>query len=271
MRIVERCSQPDSAVLHLETLKNKFVERNYPTDLVEKQITKAKSKDRKEIIFQQRRNKNENNNKIGLIFTHNAQNPPIHKWLRSSKKFLNTPKGKELGTRMQIVTRQPKNLKQMVAGRKKKKAEAEPENPGCFKCSKCKVACPVLNESKMFKSNSTKKTYPIRQNMTCTSSFVIYLATCRRCSGQYVGKSQTDFKRRHSNHKQEIRWSKGGLGQHFGGARACSYQDLSIQLIERVEQGNKSLLAQREQYWQNQLRVFTDNGNNGMCIRKEYE
>ena len=92
VRVVERCSQPDSAVLHLETLKNKFVERNYPTDLVEKQITKAKSKDRKEIIFQQRRNKNENDNKIRLIFTHNAQNPPIHKWLRSSKKFLNTPK-----------------------------------------------------------------------------------------------------------------------------------------------------------------------------------
>ena len=190
-----------------------------------------------------------------------------------SRKFLNTPKGKDLGSRMQIVTRQPKNLKQLVTGvKKKEQAVTELDGEaGCFKCTKCKVACPVLNESKVFQSNNTKKTYPIRQHMTCSSSFVVYLATCRRCSGQYVGKSQTDFKRRHSNHKQEIRWSKGGLGQHFGGARACSYQDLSIQLIEHVEQGNKSLLAKREQYWQNQLRVFVENGSNGMVIRKDYE
>ena len=173
---------------------------------------------------------------------------------------------------MQIVTRQPRNLKRMVTGVKKEQPGTEPEGEaGCFKCTKCKVACPVLKESKVFQSNNTKKTYPIRQHMTCTSSFVIYLATCRRCRGQYVGKSQTDFKRRHSNHKQEIRWSKGGLGQHFGGARACSYQDLSIQLIEHVEQGNKSLLCKREQYWQNQLRVFVENGSNGMVIRKDYE
>ena len=64
---------------------------------------------------------------------------------------------------------------------------------------------------------------------------------------------------------------KGGLGQHFGGGRACNYQDISIQLIEKVEQGNRSLIAKREQYWQNQLRVFIENGNNGMCIRKDYE
>ena len=272
LRVVERCSQPDSAVPHLETLREKFIDRNYPSVLVESQIGKAKSKDRKSIIFQQRKKKNEGDDRIRLIFTHNAQNPPIHKWLRTSKKCLNTPKGKELGSRMQIVTRQPRNLKTMVSGAKKKQARTEPEGEaGCFKCTKCKVACPVLKESKVFQSNNTKKTYPIRQHMTCTSSFVIYLATCRRCRGQYVGKSQTDFRRRHSNHKQEIRWSKGGLGQHFGGARACSYQDLSIQLIEHVEQGNKSLLCKREQYWQNQLRVFVENGSNGMVIRKDYE
>ena len=105
--------------------------------------------------------------------------------------------------------------------------------------------------------------------MNCDSSFVVYLATCLRCQGQYVGKSETSFKKRHSNHKQEIRWQKGGLGKHFGGSRACGYKDISFTLIEQVEVGKKALLAKRETYWQHQLRAFEVNGGNGMCIKKE--
>ena len=78
-----------------------------------------------------------------------------------------------------------------------------------------------------------------RQRLDCDSSSVIYLATYQKCKGQYIGKSTTPFKKRHSNHKQEVRWGKGGLGQHFGGGRACNYKDMSIQLIEKVEKGRK--------------------------------
>ena len=105
--------------------------------------------------------------------------------------------------------------------------------------------------------------------MDCNSPFVIYLATCNRCQGQYVGKSVTAFKLRHSNHKQEIKKKTGGLGQHYGGNRACSYEDISIVLIEQVENGDRNLLADREQYWQHQLRAFVENGGNAQCIRKE--
>ena len=80
----------------------------------------------------------------------------------------------------------------------------------------------------------------------------------------------TSFKKRHSNHKVEIRNKKGGLGQHYGGQRQCGYQDVSITLIEKVETGNRALLADRELYWQNQLRAFVENGGNAQCIRKDY-
>ena len=84
-----------------------------------------------------------------------------------------------------------------------------------------------------------------------------------------MGKSVTPFKIRHSNHKQEIRLKKGGLGKHFGGNRACNYSDVSITIIEQVEVGNRTLLAKREQFWQHQLRAFEDNGGNAMCIKKK--
>ena len=110
------------------------------------------------------------------------------------------------------------------------------------------------------------KTYKIKQKVDCTSSFVIYLATCGRCGGQYVGKSQTPFKMRHSNHKQEI---KKGLGHHYGGEGGCGYGNFSVQIIDQVEEGDKLALADREVYWQNQLRCYVQNGGHAHCWRKE--
>ena len=97
---------------------------------------------------------------------------------------------------------------------------------------------------------------------------MIYLATCRKCGGQYVGKSQTPFKMRHSNHKQEIKKKIGGLGQHYGG-EGCGYQNISIQIIEKVQEGDTKALEIQEIYWQNQLRCYIQNGGNAHCRRKE--
>ena len=172
-------------------------------------------------------------------------------------------KGKELGRNIQIAYKQPRNIRSIVTGCKNggseggQNTESTPlSEAGCFKCNHCKVSCPVLIETLKFRSTNTGKTYRIRQKMTCDTPFVIYLATCKKCQGQYVGKSETPFKKRHSNHRQEIKHGKGGLGQHYGPNCRCSYQDISVVLIEQVEAGNKIKLAKREQFWQHQLRVF---------------
>ena len=92
--------------------------------------------------------------------------------------------------------------------------------------------------------------YHIRQNLTCDSDWLIYLVTCKRCKGQYVGKSKTIFKKRHSNHKCEIKNKIGGLGHHYGGTSPCEYKDVSIKLIEQVELKTLEFLAERELFWQ---------------------
>ena len=68
---------------------------------------------------------------------------------------------------------------------------------------------------------------------------VIYLATCKKCKGQYVGKSKTIFKQRHSNHKREIKNQIGGLGHHYGGPDGCGYENLAITLIEKIPDEKK--------------------------------
>ena len=94
--------------------------------------------------------------------------------------------------------------------------------------------------------------------MICDSPFVVYLGTCSTCSkGQYVGKSVTPFKTRHSNHKQEI---KHGRAQHYGPSGGCIYKGIEITLIEQVELGNRVKPARREQFWQHQLRTYVEIG-----------
>ena len=212
-------------------------------------------------------------NKVRLILTHTHANPPINKWVRECKHLLNkNDRAKNIGKRIQVASRQPKNIKQLVGGSRKGRKESRPVPPdaGCHKCSKgCKVACPVLVETNSFKSFNTGKVYKIRQKVDCNSSWVIYLCSCKKCGGQYVGKSKTKFKIRHSNHKQEIKNKIGGLGHHYGGNGGCGYNNFSVTLIEEVEHKTMTYLAERELFWQHQLRVYVENGSNGHCYKKE--
>ena len=75
--------------------------------------------------------------------------------------------------------------------------------------------------------------------------------------------------RRHSGHKSEIKRQYGGLGHHYGGDRGCGYENLSLQVIEKVKEGDQARLAERETYWQNQLRCYVENEGRAHCYRKE--
>ena len=61
----------------------------------------------------------------------------------------------------------------------------------------------------------------------------------------------------------------GGLGHHYGGRTGCGYENISIQIIDQVEQGDAESLADCEVYWQHQLRCYVENGGNGHCYKKE--
>ena len=266
LRVVERCSRTEDREKHLENLKNKLVNRNYPEKLIEEKFNIVRKKSRRDLINQKRK-RNTGDDKVRLIFTHNRGNPPLHSWLRESKKcLLKNEKAKRIGDKIQICHSQPKNLKSLLTQKVQKKDTGDLR--GCFKCSKCRVSCPIMKEGDSFTSTNTGRTYPIKQMLDCNSSFVIYLATCKRCRGQYVGKSTTIFKKRHSNHKQEIKREYGGLGHHYGG-KGCGYENLSMQIIDQVDQGDQAALARQEVYWQNQLRGYVQNGGHAHCYRKE--
>ena len=106
------------------------------------------------------------------------------------------------------------------------------------------------------------------RTVTHVGSFICALV--RNVGDSMWGKSKTPFKIRHSNHKREIKTEIGGIGHHYGGRGECNYENLSIQIIEQVHVKTPINLAKREQWRQNQLRVFVRNGHMNHCYWKIY-
>ena len=101
----------------------------------------------------------------------------------------------------------------------------------------------------------TARFYNIRGNLSCNSSNVIYLISCKNCEGQYIG-SAIDFKARFRIHKSDIKTKKDRCGttSQFN----TNYSDvqnphrfLQVQLIESVVSNLdlENKLWEREKYW----------------------
>ena len=78
--------------------------------------------------------------------SHNSGNPPLQPWIRKAKMKLKTPKAKDIGSKLQIVTKQPKNLTMLEGGvGSKRGAENDQQGQtGCHKCNHCRVSCPII-------------------------------------------------------------------------------------------------------------------------------
>ena len=83
--------------------------------MVDSQVERALTRDRKTLIQQNRKRKDKGKEKVRLIFTQNESNPPIHRWIRDARKTLiRDERSVEIGKMVQITSKQPKNIKSIV-------------------------------------------------------------------------------------------------------------------------------------------------------------
>ena len=128
LRVIERCSKQEDEQTHLTNLKQKFLDRNYPEKLVDEKFEVAKQNNRKSLIHQNRRKRNDEN-KVRLIFTHSEANPPIHMWMRQCKQLLTkNEKAKQIGDKIQIGLKQPKNVQSIARNHNKPEEIGPPKN-----------------------------------------------------------------------------------------------------------------------------------------------
>ena len=120
--------------------------------------------------------------------------------------------------------------------------------------------CLTINESDCFTSSTTSCVHKIRQNLSCISTDVIYLITCKKCEAQYVGQTHQKRANRMNNHRFDIVHFPDMLtnvSEHFN-SPGHNIQDFSFMPIEKVSNNWKRLL--KETSWMHILGTITPNG-----------
>ena len=107
----------------------------------------------------------------------------------------------------------------------------------------------------------TGRTYKIRHQVDCRSSWIIYLISCKHtnCGKQYVGKSKRELYKRHYGHRNQFKNKISELGKHFH-SDEHGMENVAIQVIDQVKIGNTVALEHCEGFWQTQLMTLVENG-----------
>jgi hypothetical protein len=209
---------------YLSELRGKFLDQGYPIKLINQEFTRALEVDRMDLLFS-------NNNKkkrtviAPLVITFSPANPNFRKWIAEEILMLHEePKLKKLLPKIDIVTRQARNIEQKVVRSRhwKQKATTGPPGPpspppGNFQYHQrnCKTCLRMQNEKTFFRSAKTEREYKITRHYTCQSDHIVYVAHCKLCNLDYVGQSIRTMRARHLGHRSEIRSGADGLGRHF--------------------------------------------------------
>jgi len=136
---------------------------------------------------------------------------------------------------------------------------------GSTRCTnpKCQ-ACNYITESRRFNSSHNGRSFQITAKLTCNSSNIIYLITCRKCLHQYVGETGRPLKDRINDHLSAIRLHRNTpIGLHFN-QTSHSIKDVSVLPIEQLEYNADPLYFRRmqEAKWQRLLQTIHPLGIN---------
>ena len=120
---------------------------------------------------------------------------------------------------------------------------------GCFRCDRkvCDACHNFLLPAEHIESVVTRKSYKIRQALSCRTDYIIDCALCTLCNKQCVGSS-VKFRARLSNHKSHIKQKKRTchLVNHFiDNSHDHHLSHFKFILIEQVSTKTEDFLEKR--------------------------
>ena len=153
----------------------------------------------------------------------------------------------------------------VLRGKQKRKGKCSP----CFSRANNKCCRHVVSTSS-FRSKCTNRKFDIFHNVSCKSSFIIYLVECRKCKNkQYIGKTWNQASTRIYGHRSDAKRKDSILiDRHFQEQDHNFDQHFKITIIEKIDKLNmdieskKELLLKREDFWIRKLGTLAPNGFN---------
>ena len=203
-RICTITSQVTNRNKRLSELKSILLQRNYPIKVIQNGIEKALRIDRKVLLSSKSKTKDDNNNILTFVHTHNPNNTNMGKVVNDSIHMLNQSKklAKVLDTTKLIMSkRQSPNLKKILTrAALPKTIQGSSTKCGDKRCGTCSYIYEC--ETFIFKN---QKTFQIRHPMNCKSKNLIYVMTCNGCGEHYIGQTGDKLCTRMTVHCQQIR------------------------------------------------------------------
>ena len=223
------CSSTIDRDRALANLRNDFVAKKYPEDLIDSQIDKAKATDR----HLGRTRHHDNNSRVPLVVTYHPQLLRLSNIARRLHPMLTSdPDLAALFPYPPILAfKQPRNVGKSVINRKN--ITHDVQESGTFPChqARCLTCQHIVSDTILKHPNG--KTFTIRGHFTCKSSGIIYLIRCKLCPlSWYVGETSTPLHIRINGHRKSIKDnSPVPVAEHFNLA-GHSLNDLTICVLK---------------------------------------
>jgi len=198
LRLRKICSQDENFEINLSNLKGWFVNRGYPSKVVENELKKVKQLSRNDLFITRQR---ESKNAVPFVVDFCPALESFAKLIRSLVFILNLdPETKAVFSEIPFVSfRSARNLKSYLV--RAKLYPKEQKTPGSGKCGKARCqTCNNVEVTNTFES-SDGKTFKINYPLDCNSSNIVYLLKCKVCQKRYVGQTTNRFRLRWNNYR----------------------------------------------------------------------
>ena len=189
-------------------MKDHYIQRGYPADLVECGRQKALKQNRDTLLTPPQVNSSQDKPKniAPLVLTHHPCNYQVRKIIMDNWDLLKFSElcTKALPDKPLFATRRATNLKDtLIRSRLSPDFDHTTNIKNCKKRN-CDLCAQLTTTPRSVTCTSTGKTHKVT-NVQCTTENVVYLLTCSVCKIQYIGETKNSFRHRYGDHKGYIR------------------------------------------------------------------
>ena len=260
LRIVRICTKQYQRDLRLSELKELLEARQYPKNLIERAIEKAKKIPRKVALLKVKP-KNTENRPI-FATKYDPRMPALAPMLAKHWRSMTNTNAhlKECFPQPPLTAyRRQQNLRDILI---KSKLPPPPrkypkrEVKGMTKCEKSCPSCPFIKEAKNIKIDKFSN-WNINKKFTCESYNVVYLLECQKCGHKYIGSTKRKLKHRLAEHKGYIynQVTNRATGAHWN-LPGHSLAHLKVIILEQSKYKDEEYIREREKYFIRKFDTF---------------
>ena len=205
-----------------------------------------------------------NQDVITFVCTYNPSLPNIGKIINQYWGLFKISTSESVRRLYIVAYKRPTNVHDMLVHSKISKPRSDSNFTKCYR-RRC-IHCSTINDSNLFTSTTTSTVHKINNDLSCTSTDVIYLITCKKCKAQYVRQTHQKCANHMNSHKYDIAHFPDTLtnvSDHFN-SHGHSIQDFSFIPIDKVSNNWKRLL--KETTWMHVLGTISPKGMNSKVL-----